>query len=49
MGLIKRLVISDPDSYFGMDLGNLVKFRDPNILRASQKGYWFSIILYANL
>ena len=41
-------MISDPESYYWMNLGNLVRIREPNILRASQKGYWLSIIFYEN-
>ena len=42
-------MISDPESYYGMNLGNLVRIQDSNIIRASQKAYWLSIILYENL
>ena len=42
-------MISDPESYYGMGLGNLVRIQGPNILKASQKGFWLSIIFYDNL
>ena len=41
-------MISDPESYYEMNLGNLVSIGDPNILRASKKGYWLSVIFYEN-
>ena len=40
----KKWMISDPESYYEMNLGNLVRIGDPNILRASKKGYWLSVI-----
>ena len=41
-------MILDPESYYEMNLGNLVRIGDPNILRASKKGYWLSVIFYEN-